>query len=177
MKLHGYYNLAVQIGNGKDNLMKTKGLIVYTVLLILLSSCCGEIYVDDLDVDVNPLYELDVNTQDAESLSDLIDLERFPPLDPESPSNTEITYWGTWQRVDVHLYLAPDIQWAQSWFFDDCESTVERPSRITFGGDDNNQYCIPYVTEGRSEFELGCSPTGDYYSSVLYRTLTFDRTG
>jgi len=138
------------------------------MMLLLLTSCCGEIYADQPDVNINPIYEIEVDSEGIDKLTDLIDLSRFPPRYPdEEPS--DIVYWGYLNFVNVRFYLAPDERIANDWFTQDCESFVEQPSRIRYGGEGDNRYCIPYITQARNDPEGLCLPLDRYHLYIVFQ--------
>jgi hypothetical protein len=148
--------------------MKTIKYLLFISLSILLSACCDEIYTGRLEVDVTPIYDLNIGTQEVQRLSDLIDLDKFSPAFPnDEPSN--ILFWGYVGNTEVRFYLETDIATASDTFTYECEAFVDDPSRIEYGGEGDNQYCLPYVTEIRMDPEGFCLPTDNYSSYVVFQ--------
>jgi hypothetical protein len=121
-------------------------LLILALGIALISTCSGEIQYSQ-EVDVSPLYELPVSLK-VQSVDDLSELDIFDQLKPYGPE----VYLGEWRRdgggkypepitVQVYFEVFMDTQSAADSFAGLCE-WVEDSSRIEYGGEGENQYCI-----------------------------------
>lgn len=152
--------------------MAYRNILMLSILAVLLSACCGEIRYSQ-DVDVDPLYELPVPL--VQSKDDLAELDIFDRMTPYPYG-----YLGEWiggetskhpdlYGVKVNLDVHPDSQSAANSFIYECQNPLFRDSsKIEYGGDGENQYCISYVKEIRGSVDTFCMSTGKYVSFVVF---------
>lgn len=146
--------------------MKTIFRALLLISLFLASACCGEIISGKPDINVAPLQDLEIQTQNADSISDLLDTSH---LNAQSDTGIQRFFRGSWMGVDIMLILDDDVESASELFVSSCEFSYDDPSLITYGGEGENRYCIPYEIEMRNSVEMLCSPTGLYISKVVFQ--------
>jgi hypothetical protein len=158
--------------------MKTKKsfLVVFLFLPTLIYGCCDEIKSGNQTVNVTPLYNLQISQDDAQKMSDLMDINIFDKTDGDG--SVVIGYWyeggeklpySTHSDITVILSLSSDVQISGETFLSQCESYFDDASDFIFGGSGSNQYCISYVSEMREPPEGFCHATGIYKSHVVFQ--------
>jgi hypothetical protein len=148
-------------------------------LVLLLSGCCGKgvAYWAEQEVDITPLYDIELNLQDAKTISDVIDTSIFDRMEaPITDTTLLATITDNWTElqpnssVSVLISLRPDVNSAQNGFNSACGTMSEISREVEFGGEKGNQYCItPIGQQMYSSDTPFCRPTGDYLSNVVFQ--------
>jgi hypothetical protein len=159
------------------------GLTIILFLALLLSGCCeGKTYWADADQEVNvaPLYNLQLDINDAKNIPDVIDTSIFDFDKIDDPTTIDkvllvILYDEKWDikpksNIDVMISLRDDVNSAQDDFNMTCNFMFGSSKGVKFGGEYGNQYCITPIGQLRHSPEtLLCGPTGDYLSNVVFQ--------
>jgi hypothetical protein len=157
--------------------MKAKKLflVIFLFLPVLINGCCDEIKSGNQIVNVDPLNNLQISLDDAQKVSDLMDITIFDKTDGDG--SVVIGYWyegseklpySTHSDITVIFSLSSDVQISGETFLSQCESYLNDTSDFIFGGSGSNQYCISYMSEMREPPEGFCRATGTYKSYVVF---------
>ncbi len=147
---------------------KKKIIAVICSFTYLLSACCAEIRSPQI-VDVTPLYNVIIQ-KPINNIYDIINIEIFENY--EGGKNFGIGSWPhhpDWNNIEVTFHLMPDYQTSLQEFNNSCEFYFDDPSKFSYGGEINNQYCISYVIQERSDPEGFCVPMRNFISFVVFQ--------
>lgn len=155
--------------------------LVAIFLSLLLSGCCGEIWAGKQNVNVQPLYDLDLNLKDVENISDLIDLKIFEDnIKIQEDNYVWVSLSGPNKKfldipsgssMWITFRLANNLESSRKNFEIYCtkESSGWASSNVEYGGSQDNQYCISYIQQYRTSPESLCRPMDQYVSYVLFQ--------
>ena len=164
-----YFEASKVVHGGEMPVQKTSVLSISLCLLFfVLSACCAPIK-SKQEVDVMPLH-LEQVRQDANQVDDLIDLGIFDTYDSAG--------FGNWTSqgdnpdlvgVEVYFWLSADAKSGRENFLWECQRWWKTTDDFVFGGSEDNQYCISYVSAERHSPDGLCLTTGRYLSSVVFQ--------
>jgi hypothetical protein len=155
--------------------------LVSIFMSLLLSGCCGEIWAGKQNVNVQPLYDLDLNLKDVENISDLIDLKIFEGnIKIQEDNYVWVSLSGpnkmfldipSGSSMWITFRLANNLESSRENFEIYCtkESSGWASSSVEYDGSQDNQYCISYIQQYRTSPESLCRPMNQYVSYVLFQ--------
>lgn len=147
---------------------------------LILAACCSEIQAGKQEVNVQPLYKIQLHLDDAKSISNIIDLQVPDNIESQRDnygwirlSGPTIRFPGINPSSDIYIAfrLANDLDASRENFQFRCsrKDSGSGSSIIEYGGIQDNQYCISQVARLRQAPDAFCQPTNQYVSFVIFQ--------